>query len=252
MQARMGEALDGIDVILGHQLARAPVREVGQRLDARQARRRLGKRGMRLIADAGAQPDQVIRIGDLRRVGVVRQRLSLVIDIPRLRHLDRRCGDHLVGALQIVVLQRRFVDLRGKGDLVLAVRLHGIEMLGTVGKCRVENVASAVGRRVGIVPGTAAAEQRPRRGQHHDNQQFGHAGQCIRSAIIRAAQTPGEKRWAFSPASAFSSPGCCPTVPSPTASPRLVIAKAPASHSLTRTIASRSASPSSPTNWVAS
>jgi hypothetical protein len=50
-----------------------------------------------------------------------------------------------------MVLQRRLVDLRGEGDFVLGIGLHRVEMLGTLGKCRVEDVPAALGARIGVV-----------------------------------------------------------------------------------------------------
>jgi hypothetical protein len=68
-------------------------------------------------------------------------------------------GDQLVGPLEVVVLQRRLVDLRREGDLVLAVGLHRIEMLGPVGEGAVKDVPAPVRRRIGIVPGAAAGRE---------------------------------------------------------------------------------------------
>jgi hypothetical protein len=62
----------------------------------------------------------------------------------------------MVGPLEVVVLQRRLVDLGREGDLVLAVGLHRIEMLGPIGEGGVQDVPAPVRRRIGIVPGTAA------------------------------------------------------------------------------------------------
>jgi hypothetical protein len=114
---------------------------------------------MRLVADAGLQRDHVVGEGDLRGIGIAGKRPPLGIDVARLR--DRRGGGRhqRVGPLQVVVLQRRLIDLRRKRDLVLAVGLHGVEMLGPFGKGAVENVPAPIRRRIGVVPCAAAGRK---------------------------------------------------------------------------------------------
>jgi hypothetical protein len=58
-----------------------------------------------------------------------------------------------------VVLQRRLVDLRGESDLVLAVRLHRIEVLRALGESCIEDVLAALGLRIGVVLLAAAGRQ---------------------------------------------------------------------------------------------
>jgi hypothetical protein len=167
MQARMGQALDAIDVVLGGQLPTVAPAEVGEDVDAGELRGAqgvvgdgrhcaTGKGRMRLVTDARLDGDDIIRERDPCRIGVIRQRPSLRIQVARLRHRFGGGRDQLVGPLEVVVLQRRLVDLGREGDLVLAVGLHRIEMLGPLGEGAVEDVPAPVRRRIGIVPGTAA------------------------------------------------------------------------------------------------
>jgi hypothetical protein len=58
-----------------------------------------------------------------------------------------------------VVLQRRFVDLRGEHAFVLAVRLHRIEVLGPLAERRIEDIAAALAGRIGVVLFAAAGGQ---------------------------------------------------------------------------------------------
>jgi hypothetical protein len=58
-----------------------------------------------------------------------------------------------------VVLQRRLVNLGGEGDFVLGIGLRRIEVLGAIREGRVENVATGIGGRVGIIPGLTAGSQ---------------------------------------------------------------------------------------------
>ncbi len=70
-----------------------------------------------------------------------------------------------VGALQVVVLQRRLDDLVQEAGLVLAVGLHRIEMLGALGEGGVQDVLAALGSRIGVVPDRRRrppARRRPR------------------------------------------------------------------------------------------
>ena len=76
----------------------------------------------------------------------------LLVQITHRRHLRRRQRHQLIGALQIMVLQRRLVDLREELILVLAVGLRRVEMLGALGESGVENGLARVRSRVGIVP----------------------------------------------------------------------------------------------------
>jgi hypothetical protein len=97
--------------------------------------------------------------------GIGRQFASVAVVEARLRDGLGGGRGQLERSLQVVVLQRRLVDLRREGDLVLAVRLHRVEVFGPVGEGRVENVAAPIRRRIGVVPGAAAGrEQQGREG----------------------------------------------------------------------------------------
>jgi hypothetical protein len=96
---------------------------------------------VRLIADAGFDANHVLAVGDFRRFGIFRQWLAAGIKKKCARHLGCAKRDQLIRSFQIVVLQRRLVNLRDKDKLVFTVRLHRIKMLGALGKRRVKYVA---------------------------------------------------------------------------------------------------------------
>jgi hypothetical protein len=160
---------------------------------------RAGKRGMRLVADARPDVDDVVGEGDACWIGVVRQRAPLGVEIARLRHGLGRARNQRIGPLQVVVLQGRLVNLRREVDLVLAVGLHGIEMFGAVGEGAVKNIAAPIRRRIGVVPGAAACREQQ---AEKAGKQAAHAVQFSRSAIIRCWIQPRNTRWDFSLANA--------------------------------------------------
>src|SRR5689334_337774 len=93
------------------------------------------------------------------------------LDQARLRSLDRGERDQLVGPLQVVVLERRLVDLAGEDRLVGGVGLHGVEVLRPLREDRIEDVLAALGRRVGIVPDFATARE-----EQHREEERAHGG----------------------------------------------------------------------------
>ena len=176
MQARVRQALDLVDIVVGDQFAAAGLGEIGNHLDAAQflgvqfAIDRLpggvgSESRMWLVADARANANVVNAARDLggRRVG--RQLAALGVVIARYRHALTGRRNQRVRPLQIVVLQRRLVNLRGEGDLVLAVRLHRIEVLGAVGEGCIEDVLAALGFRIGVVLLAAAGRQQEQQRQ---------------------------------------------------------------------------------------
>ena len=180
MQARMRQALDLVDVVVGNQLAAAGHGKVGDGIDAVQlpgvevAIDRLtlavrGKRRMRLVADARTNANVVDAARDLRCRCIGWQLAPLGIVVARHRHALAGRRNQRVRSLQIVVLQRRLVDLRSEGDLVLAVRLHRIEVLRTIGERRIEDVLAALGLRIGIVLFAGASRE------HEQQRQQGEA-----------------------------------------------------------------------------
>src|SRR3954471_13834351 len=98
----MGEALDLVDVIVGHELARAGGKLIRafQRVDLSLGERKISwyESRVRLVADAGPDADLVN--------GVL-----AALDGSRLRNLNRGQRNQLVGALEVVILEQRLVSL---------------------------------------------------------------------------------------------------------------------------------------------
>src|SRR3970040_2397825 len=82
------------------------------------------------------------------------------VDASRFGQLDGGERDQLVRPLQVVVLQQRFIDLLRKDRLVLRVRLHRIEMLGTLGEREIQDALAALRRRIGVVPDLYASGEK--------------------------------------------------------------------------------------------
>ena len=82
----------------------------------------------------------------------------------RLRQLARSEGFQGIRTLEVVILQRRLVDLADEHHFVGRIGLCGVEVLGTFGKHAVQNVLPALGFRIGIIPRRLAAA-------HHEQQQ---------------------------------------------------------------------------------
>src|SRR4051812_25958816 len=102
---------------------------------------------MRLVADARPDAD------------FVNSELA-ALNHARLGHLERAERNELVGALEVVVLQRRLVHLLGEFCLVIRIGLHRIEVLWTLDEGAIEDALATLGRRIRIVPDfTAAAEK---------------------------------------------------------------------------------------------
>jgi hypothetical protein len=137
----MRQALDLVDVVLGHQFPRAGFREVAERGDAVKLPRgeRLvtvravlvpGKGRMRLVINARLDVDVIDAVGDGIARGGIRQAPAGRIEIIRLRDGARRQRNQFIGAFQVMVLQRRLVDLAGELDFVRTVGLCRVEMIG--------------------------------------------------------------------------------------------------------------------------
>ncbi len=161
MEPRMGKALDLVDVVFRGQFARTGPGEIAQGIDILQifpcqavvqqvAAFGSRKGGMGLKQDPRADVDFVKRLRHASRIG--RHVPAGGIHGARPWHPLRSQRNQNVGPLQVVVLQRRLVDLGIEFRFVLAVRLHRVKVLGTFGESAVENVLAAVLRRIGIVP----------------------------------------------------------------------------------------------------
>jgi hypothetical protein len=170
MQAWMRQALEAVHVVFGYQFTGIAPDKLAQRADSGELPRRHAlidviairfarKCRMRLITDAGLERDHILGEGDLRRIGICGKRVSLRIDVIRLWHSAHCGGRKCVGTLQVVILQRRLIDLRSKRDFVLAVGLHRVQMFGPFGKGAVEDVFASICRRIGIVPCAAASRE---------------------------------------------------------------------------------------------
>ncbi len=175
MQTRMREPFDLVFEILRFELARAVFSEVGehiargdfgfgQRVIAVGAGGVARERGVRLIHDAVFDADFVDGVSHRARRRGSGQAVPVRVEEIRLRH---GCGDarnQRIGTLEVVILQRRLVNLRGKNDFIRAVRLHRIKVLGPLGERRVENILPGLRRRIRVVPvGDAAAGQHQQR-----------------------------------------------------------------------------------------
>ena len=167
VHARVREPLDLVDVVVGDELARAGLREVGERelaLDLVLGKievQRLpagvdGERGMRLVADAGPDADLVVAVGDRRRRRVRRQLASRCVEQPRLRHLRApRAGSarRAASGSGTAAAARRSAAMKPYSSEVYDCT--GSRCFGRSMNERVEDVLPAVGGRVGIVPGRA-------------------------------------------------------------------------------------------------
>ena len=135
MQPRVREALDLVDVVVRGEFPRCQ----------RQRVRRFQlfncflleflifryECGMRLVLDA--RPDANLIDGEFAAVAHA-----------RLGYFERRERDKLVGPLEVVVLQRRLVNLLGEFRLILGIGLHRIEVLRPLDERAVKDAFAAL------------------------------------------------------------------------------------------------------------
>ena len=195
MQARMREPLDLVCEILRFEFACAACGEVGQHVACGQiafaqcvitkmAGGVARKRRMRLVQHPALEADFVNGGCNVARRHAGRQAAPFGIQEVRLRDRLGDAGYQCVGALQVVILQRRFVDLRRKSDFVRTVGLHRVEMFGALGERRIEDVLSRIGRRIRVVPHrTAATGEHQRHGQEPPCLQSACEGRTHRQAV---------------------------------------------------------------------
>ena len=137
--ARGGVALQRVDVVLGHQFARAAVLEVQRRAPLAQfaglhrvvavaALLVLGKGRVRLEQDAGLDADVVDALGHQLARRIVGQRLAVLVQVGGRDHLGGRLRHQLEGPQQVVVAVGRLVDLVGVGRVVAPVRGRRVEV----------------------------------------------------------------------------------------------------------------------------
>ena len=204
MQSRMGQPLDLVDEVLCRHLAAAAVRKVGDRTRVVRHLEIVHEGRVGLVAHALANADGVFGGGDRIRRRIRRQGLARGVEQPQPRHLGGGAGFEFVRALQIMELQRRFVDLVGEGRFVLAVGLHRIEMLGAIDKGRIQHRRIGALARVRVVPDLAAAggKRRQQAGQQEPQGRVGmHPASvssarrpCIRAAVCRDRGRPAGRR----------------------------------------------------------
>src|SRR5262245_63159809 len=122
MQAGMREALDLVDVVIRHQLARRVTGQIvgtaqpGDRGTGEREMLRI-ERGVRLVVDPRLDAYLVDAVGR-----------SAPGDRLRLGHRNGGERYQLVRPLEIVVLQRRVVDLPREGGLCGGVVMGGVEV----------------------------------------------------------------------------------------------------------------------------
>ena len=137
--ARGGVAFEGVDEVLGHQLAGARVLEVHRRAALAQAAgRRLvvavgalrvqRESWMRLEQDALPDRDLVDALGHQFAGRIVGQALAVLVEVERRDHFLGRLGHQLIGPLEVVVAVGRLIDLVGHQGVVGPIRRGRVEV----------------------------------------------------------------------------------------------------------------------------
>ena len=132
-----------------------------------------GKRRMRLIAHPRLDMYLIHTVGDLFRRRSVRQLPVMFVQIAHRRHCTCRQRHQLIRTFQVMVLQRRRVNLRQKLILVFAIRLRRIQMLGAFGERGIKNRLALVRRRIGIIPQPAVTGGKQYSQQRSENDSHG-------------------------------------------------------------------------------
>ena len=167
VDARMPQPLDLVNIIVGRQFARAGALEIADtklvaQLSLRQLQVFRNECRVRLVTHTGLDADVVDAVGDAHRIGVGRQFAVGAVEIARLGQGLGSRRDQLIGALEVVVLERRFEYLRYQVPLIRSIGLRRVEVLGPFSKRAVEDVLAALGRRIGVVPRISATAQQER------------------------------------------------------------------------------------------
>src|SRR3954447_18124467 len=129
MEARVSQPLDLKNVILRAQFSRTGARKITQLENLRKAFRIqsmiekvalfvFGKGWMGLVANTWLYGDLIHRMGNLSGGRGIRQAVSFFVEISGFRQLCGGERNQLVRPFNIMVLQRRLVDLRSELNLV--------------------------------------------------------------------------------------------------------------------------------------
>ena len=152
------EALDAPDVVVGRKFAGRRVLEVGGRaLLRRHLERKIviekppvgvfGERGMRCVENPFANRNRVDRLGDRCGIGIVGQRPPRCVYVGRVHDALGRATDKFVGALQVVVLIKRLIDVVRIDRLIRRVGALRVERSrASPAEGRKERVRSVFGR----------------------------------------------------------------------------------------------------------
>jgi hypothetical protein len=158
----MGQAANLVDVILGGQLPATRLGETLEIVDARQflridghiARLALlvpGEAGMGLVTGSRLEADFILGNRDPPGLGIGGKRPPRRVEIAHRGHGGGGLGLQLIGPLQVVILQRRLVDVAQVDVLVLAVGTGRVEMLGAFLEGGIEDGFAGVGSGIGAV-----------------------------------------------------------------------------------------------------
>ena len=125
------------------------------------------KRGMGLEPDAGPDLDLIFAGGDLLGGCIRGKQMPGTIIEAHGGHARSGPRHQLVRSLQIMVLQRRLVDLLNDRPLIACIGTRRVERLGTIDKGAIEDIGTLLGRRIGVVPGVTAATQHEAENDRH-------------------------------------------------------------------------------------
>ena len=204
MHPGMRQSLDLMHVVRRHQFTRALLPEITDGVQAAQAFtrevgiHRLARRihrecRMRLVTDA--RPDAYHVFAERHAGGrrVLRQRIALRVQVGGLGHFGRGIRNQFIRPLEVMILQRRLINVADKRIFVFAVGLHGIKMFGSLGKRRIQDIRPRIRGPVRIVPNAvAASSQQQGRQRQNVKAEFQHRGKVypkVRFSVIRMGQS---------------------------------------------------------------
>jgi hypothetical protein len=106
---------------------------------------------MGLVTGSRLEADFVLGNRDLPGLGIGGKRPPRRVEIAHRGHGGGGLGLQLIGPLQVVILQRRLVDVAQVDVLVLAVGTGRVEMLGAFLEGGIEDGFAGVGSGIGAV-----------------------------------------------------------------------------------------------------